>query len=87
LGIDTAALVANKRRAFCRTCLDWSERRHHLAGSLASALLARFEALGWARREKDSRVVTFTTAGEQSLHRWLASATAAAPQDMATFTP
>ena len=71
LGIDTESLL-NKRRTFCRTCLDWSERRHHLAGSLGSALLARFEELGWARREKHSRVVTFTVSGEKELHTWVA---------------
>ncbi|PWF41882.1 ArsR/SmtB family transcription factor [Massilia glaciei] len=69
LGIDTAAL-AHKRRELCRTCLDWSERRHHLAGSLGRALLARFEALGWARRDKGSRVVAFSVAGEKQLRDW-----------------
>lgn len=70
LGIDIAALLS-KRRTFCRTCLDWSERRHHLAGSLGNALLARFEELGWARRAKDSRVVTFTASGEKELRAWV----------------
>jgi DNA-binding transcriptional ArsR family regulator len=69
LGIDVAAL-AHKRRAFCRTCVDWSERRHHLAGSLGSALLTRIEELGWARRNKDSRAMTFSAAGEGSLRAW-----------------
>lgn len=73
LGIDTEALVS-KRRVFCHTCLDWSERRHHLAGSLGSALLGRFEELGWARRAKDSRVVTFSASGEMELRTWLVGA-------------
>ena len=72
LGIDTEALVS-KRRTFCRTCLDWSERRHHLAGALGSALLARFEELGWARRATDSRVVTFTASSEKKLRAWVSS--------------
>jgi hypothetical protein len=66
IGIDTQELAAN-RRTFCRSCLDWSERRHHLAGSLGAALFARVIELGWAKREKDSRVVTFTRNGEQAL--------------------
>ena len=66
LGVDPAAL-ARKKRAFCRTCLDWSERRHHLAGSLGAALLVRFVELGWARRSNDSRVVTFSAPGEEKL--------------------
>ena len=52
---------------FCRPCLDWGERRHHLGGALGAALLARFYELRWARRAKDSRVVVFTPKGEQSL--------------------
>jgi len=69
LGIDVDA-AASTRRAFCRTCLDWSERRHHLAGALGDALLARFEELGWARRSLDSRVVAFSEAGERALRAW-----------------
>ncbi|WP_222183848.1 ArsR/SmtB family transcription factor [Geminicoccus harenae] len=51
------------RRPLCRACLDWSERRPHLAGSLGAALLQRFQALGWASREAGSRVVRFSPAG------------------------
>lgn len=72
LGIDTAALKP-RRRALCRTCLDWSERRHHLAGALATAMLQRFEELGWGKRLPDSRVFAFTGSGEAALHAWLAS--------------
>lgn len=68
LGIDVAGL-RSQRRAFCRTCLDWSERRHHLAGAVGASLLERFIALGWARRDEASRVVRFTTAGEDALRR------------------
>lgn len=64
LGIDVPALRA-QRRPVCRTCLDWSERRSHLAGSLGEALLARFIADGWAKREKDSRAIRFTAEGER----------------------
>ncbi|UOD32247.1 helix-turn-helix transcriptional regulator [Massilia violaceinigra] len=70
LGLDLAA-ASGTRRAFCRTCLDWSERRHHLAGTLGDALLARFEELGWARRSLDSRVVAFSDAGERALRAWI----------------
>ncbi|NHZ42227.1 ArsR/SmtB family transcription factor [Massilia aquatica] len=70
LGLDLAA-ARGTRRAFCRTCLDWSERRHHLAGTLGDALLARFEELGWARRSLDSRVVVFSDAGERALRAWI----------------
>jgi DNA-binding transcriptional ArsR family regulator len=52
------------RRPLCRACLDWSQRRDHLAGALGAALLAHAFASGWARREAGSRVVRFTRAGE-----------------------
>lgn len=69
LGVEVAP--PKGRRAFCRTCLDWSERRHHLAGTLGAALLARFEQLGWAKRVPDSRVMAFSAAGEAALRDWL----------------
>ena len=73
LGIDAAA-AASKRRAFCRPCLDWGERRHHLGGALGTALLERLFALGWARRAKDSRVVGFTPKGELAFRALFAAA-------------
>ena len=69
-GIDVAE-VRRQRRAFGRPCLDWGERRHHLGGALGAALLDRMFTLGWARRARDSRVVTFTPRGEQALARSL----------------
>jgi DNA-binding transcriptional ArsR family regulator len=69
LGLDPTPPPS--RRPFCRTCLDWSERRHHLSGLLGSALLARFEQLGWARRVPDSRVLAFSASGEAALRHWL----------------
>lgn len=70
LGIDLDKLPAS-RRPFCRTCLDWSERRHHLAGQLGTLLLDRFQQLGWTRRVPDSRVLAFTPDGEAALRAWL----------------
>ncbi len=61
-GIDIASL-ARQKSPLCRECLDWSERRSHLAGGLGRAYLARFEDLGWARRDAASRAVHFTNAG------------------------
>ena len=62
-GVNAEA-VAAERRALCRPCLDWGERRHHLGGALGAALLARVFELRWASRTKDSRVVAFTPRGE-----------------------
>jgi DNA-binding transcriptional ArsR family regulator len=64
IGVDTGE-VARQRRTFCRSCLDWSERRHHLAGALGAALLTRLYDWGWAARGKNSRAVRFTPTGER----------------------
>ncbi|PYQ29065.1 MAG: transcriptional regulator [Acidobacteria bacterium] len=61
-GIDLGALT-HSRRPLTRTCLDWSERRHHLGGSLGAAVLDRILALRWAKRELDSRALVFTARG------------------------
>ena len=55
------------RRPLCRPCLDWSVRRHHLAGTLGAALLQHCYAKRWARRVEGTRVVHFTAAGERAL--------------------
>ena len=62
LGVDFDHLVKS-RAPVCRTCLDWSARRPHLAGSLGRALLKRFEMMGWAYRVRDTRIVSFTSEG------------------------
>ena len=62
-GIDVGAL-GKSRRPLCKSCLDWSARRTHLAGSLGTAFLDLFYDLGWAKRPGDSRVVTFSAKGE-----------------------
>ena len=67
-GITTDAL-ANPRRVLCRPCLDWGERRHHLAGALGAALMQRCFTLRWARRAENSRVVAFTPQGEREFRR------------------
>ncbi|MEP5758991.1 MAG: winged helix-turn-helix domain-containing protein [Litoreibacter sp.] len=66
--IDLATLRKNKA-PLCRECLDWSERRSHLAGSLGRAFLSRFEDLSWAKRDQKTRVVTFSTNGAKQFER------------------
>jgi DNA-binding transcriptional ArsR family regulator len=55
------------RRVLCGVCLDWSARRNHLSGALGAAVLERCYALGWAKRVKGTRVVSFSPAGERAL--------------------
>lgn len=70
LGIDIEALQSG-RRALTRLCLDWTERRPHLAGSLAAALAARLLELDWIRRRADTRAVTITDDGRRQLRAQL----------------
>ena len=62
------------RRPLCRACLDWSARRHHLAGRVGAALLERCYALGWAKRRKGTRIVDFTPRGERAFREAFAGA-------------
>ena len=50
-------------RASCISCLDWSERRDHLAGRLGAAYFAQLIEKKWARRDAESRAVLFSTRG------------------------
>lgn len=67
-GIDLAAL-RKLRRPLCKSCLDWSVRRSHLAGALGTALLNRFFELGWAERIESSRIIAFSAKGEREFGR------------------
>lgn len=64
LGIDLAAL-SQSRAPLCRECLDWSERKTHLAGSLGRALLDHMIENQWVRNCANSRVIIFTSHGER----------------------
>jgi DNA-binding transcriptional ArsR family regulator len=66
LGLDIDD-VARGRRAFARACLDWSERRYHLAGALGAALTARLFELQWIERRRPNRSVTVTALGRDGL--------------------
>lgn len=66
-GIDTQILSKHKR-VVARPCLDWSERRLHVAGSLGAALLNKMLTEHWIRRVQDSRTLVFTSLGRSSLY-------------------
>jgi len=57
------------RRPLCRACLDWSERRSHLAGQLGQWILEDLLHRGWARRDLQSRSLIFSPAGEPAFLR------------------
>jgi DNA-binding transcriptional ArsR family regulator len=58
---------SRSRRIFCRPCLDWSERRYHLAGLVGAEICRRCVELGWLVRERDTRAVRVTSAGRKGL--------------------
>ena len=68
LGVDVEA-ARGRNRAFARACLDWSERRPHLAGSLGAALADAMIASGWLRRRPNDRALTVTAHGRTGLRR------------------
>ncbi len=64
LGIDLDALRQRRPgRVLCRPCLDWSERRPHLAGAVGAALCRHALAAGWVRRLAGTRAVAVTPEG------------------------
>ena len=69
-GIDLAEAAASDR-CFCRPCIDWSERRPHIAGALGARIAERCFDLGWIRRVRDTRAVAVTQAGAQGLKQAL----------------
>ncbi|WP_324750079.1 helix-turn-helix transcriptional regulator [Sphingomonas sp. LY54] len=70
LGVDLdASAPAASRRAFCRPCLDWSERRPHVAGTVGRALYACFLGKGWLRRSGTGRALLITPPGQAAFER------------------
>jgi DNA-binding transcriptional ArsR family regulator len=67
-GIDLA-VAAHARRVFCRPCLDWSERRFHLAGAVGAALLQQSLDLKWLKRQESTRALTITRAGQEGFRK------------------
>jgi Bacterial regulatory protein, arsR family len=59
--------AAHSRRIFCRPCLDWSERRHHVAGHVGAEICRCCLQFGWFTRERDSRALRLTPAGAAGL--------------------
>ncbi|MEP9358397.1 winged helix-turn-helix domain-containing protein [Sphingomonas sp. KR3-1] len=63
-------VAADALGAPCRACLDWSERRPHLAGTPATALYRHFVDQAWVRPRTGTRALEVTRAGEAALARW-----------------
>ena len=62
-----AKLDSPSRRVFCRACLDWSERRYHVAGLVGAEIWRCCQEKGWLRRQRGNRAVAITPAGRRGL--------------------
>ena len=69
LGVDVEK-ARKERRAFARQCLDWSERRAHLAGALGAAVARRCLDLRWAAPVDEERTLRLTPQGLRGLRTW-----------------
>jgi hypothetical protein len=71
LGIDCVTLgfagARRSRRIFCKPCLDWSERRVHIAGAVGAAICDACFRNGWIRRVEGARTVSVTTGGRLAM--------------------
>lgn len=75
LGIDAATHpTGGGKRPHCRPCLDWSERRLHVAGRLGAMICSHCLAEGWLLRRADSRALEITPGGAVALRNWLGHA-------------
>ena len=63
--------LEHRTRPLLRPCMDWSERRYHLAGSLGAALTSALVQRRWIATREASRIITVTKAGEVGLRDWL----------------
>jgi len=70
MGLDIDSIKL-KKRSFAHQCLDWSERKHHIAGALGAALLEKMLEKDWIRNKRNSRVLSITSKGKIALKKRL----------------
>lgn len=68
IGLDVNELKKSKRY-FAKPCLDWTERKYHLAGALGAAFLNQMQKSNWIRLKANSRIVILTAKGESELSK------------------
>jgi DNA-binding transcriptional ArsR family regulator len=74
IGIDAVTLTGQRRRharPVVLPCMDWSQRRDHVAGALGAVLARALVEAGWIHRQEGSRIVTVTAEGSAGLEDWL----------------
>ena len=60
-------LLEKERRHFARQCLDWTERRHHVAGALGAALMAELLGRKWLKKDRTGRILYVSSKGYEGL--------------------
>ena len=68
---DDSGARAASRRVLCRPCMDWSERRFHLAGRLGALICVGCLRQGWLQRMPRSRALQITPPGQLALRHWM----------------
>ena len=68
--IGIGALRVSPRKPPAKLCLDWTERRHHISGPLATAIMMKSLTSNWLERRAGSRALTVTVDGFDALERW-----------------
>lgn len=62
--------LEKRKRPLCRSCIDWSERRHHFGGAVGAAILSYALNAGWVARNGTSRALSFQANGEEAFMQW-----------------
>lgn len=77
VGFDDDAIAVLQRESvkqrFAYSCMDWSERREHVAGVFATKLLRHYIDTGWLRKDKNSRALVETPGGRGALQKLFAN--------------
>lgn len=68
LGLEISPASSGKPPA--KLCLDWTERRHHISGPLATAIMSKSLSEGWLKRRTGCRALTVTAGGTDAFERW-----------------
>ena len=74
LGLRLSDRLETRRdttRVLCRPCMDWSERRYHLAGRLGALICHECLGHGWLQRKPQTRALEITPPGQLVLRHWL----------------
>ena len=71
VSLGAGALGGASSRPVCRPCLDWSERRLHIAGGLGALICAHCIEQGWLLRNAGSRALRFSDPGARAFRDWM----------------